>query len=159
MGMDPMSMGMGGMAPPMMSPQPMRRDPLVDMAMLRDSMANMPSLGPVYPRWLGEVKRPDPAKMCEYARKRFDEYARWRGAVRHDLKMVRMSESGIFPDDAPDVQSGIMEAYETHGLVDEYNLAVSWLSGMQRRVVKHAQSDETKGDARKVKLACELLLA
>jgi hypothetical protein len=163
MGMQP-GMGMPGMDPMMgmMPPQPpqgMRRDPMVEMAALRDALANTEPMGPVYPRWLGEVKKPNPAKMCEYARKRFEEYASWRGAVRHDLRMVRMQESGIFPDDAPDVQAKIMEAYESHGLVDEYNLAVSWLSGMQKRVVKHAQSDETKGDARKVKLACELLMA
>lgn len=144
-----------GMPMPQMMP---RRDPMVEMASLRDMMAQATPIGPVYPRWLGEIKKPDPAKMVELARKRFDEYSIWRGAVRHDLRMVRMQETGIFKDDTPDVRAGIMESYESHGLVDEYNLAVSWLSGLQKRVVKDAQSDETKGDARKIKLACQLLL-
>jgi hypothetical protein len=159
-GMPPMGGGGGmPMAPPMPPIGMPRRDPMVDMSALRDAMANSQPMGPVYPRWLGEVKKPDPAAMCELARRRYDEYSTWRGAVRHDLRMIRMQESGIFPDDAPDIKAGIMESYESHGLVDEYNLAVSWLSGLQKRVVKQAQSDETKGDARKVKLACELLMA
>ena len=141
-------------------PGPMmpRRDPMLDMAALRDAMQSGPQLGPVYPAWLGDIKKPDSMKMAELATRKFDEYSEWRKAIRHDLRMIRMQESGIFPDDAPDVKSGIMETYESHGLVDEYNLAVSWFSGMQRRVVKVASSDETKDEARKVKLACELLL-
>lgn len=151
-------MGMQNMGMPATPPPAPGRDAMLDMASLRDMMAQSQPIGPVYPRWLGEIKKPDPAKMIELARRRFDEYATWRGAIRHDLRMVRMQETGIFKDDETDINAGIMESYESHGLVDEYNLAVSWLSGLQKRVVKNAQSDETKGDARKIKLACDLLL-
>ena len=158
--MPPIEPPMGGMMQgnPMMGGGRAMRSPMLDMAAVQQAMQQATPLGPVYPRWLGDIKEPDPKVIAELATRKYDEYGEWRKAVRHDLRMVRMQESGIFQDDAVDAKAGIMETYESHGLVDEYNLAVSWLSGMERRVVKVAQSDETKVQARQVKLACELLL-
>lgn len=130
---------------------------MLDMAQMM-SVMQQGQLSPVYPAWLGNVPKPNAQKIAELAIRRFDEYNEWRQAVRHDLRMVRMSESGIFPDDKADIKAGIMEAYESEGLVNEYNLAVSWISGMHRRVVKEAGSDETRADVRKVKLASEWLI-
>lgn len=145
----------GGMGMPQVSP---RRDPMLETRALQDLMGSMPAPGPVYPRWFDIPRKPDPMVIANRAQLRFNEYSEWRLSLRHDLKMLRMADAGIFRNDEPDIKAKIMETYQSHGLVDEFNLAVSWLSGLQRRVVKEHGSEETKAAARKVKLAAEWLL-
>jgi hypothetical protein len=146
----------GSGMPPMGGP-PMRRDPMVDMAAMRDLMEQTAPPQPVYPKWFTPPKRPDAKALDGHAIRLFDEYSVWRAAIRHDLEMLRMRQAGVFRNDILAVKNEVMEQVKSTGLVDEYNLAVSWLSGLRSRIDKDPGADELKVLTRKVKLAAQWL--
>jgi hypothetical protein len=131
--------------------------PSVDMARLREMWENTTPPQPVYPQNFRKPPRPNAQKVHEVAIRRFDELAEWRMAVRHDLQVLRGSVEGIFPDDAEDYYAGVIDEWSSPALIDEYNLAVSWLSGLQRRFTKRMASDELAYETRKVELAAKWL--
>jgi hypothetical protein len=53
------------------------------------------------------------------------------------------------------VLNEVMDQYISTGLVDEFNLAVSWISGLERRVHKDPLSEELTAHTRKLKQAAE----
>lgn len=143
-------------APGMQPPAP-AGNPNIDMARLREMWANTAPPQPVYPQSFKMPKKPNAQRIHEIAIRRFDEMAEWRMAVRHDLQVLRGSVEGIFPDDTEDYYAGIMDEWASPALIDEYNLAVSWLSGLQRRFVKRMASEELAYETRKVELAAKWL--
>jgi hypothetical protein len=154
----PQQPGMG--APPMGLPmgQPVAQPNMgIDMARLQEMWKNTAPPAPVYPNWFKKPKRPDAQKVHETAILRFDEMAEWRMAVRHDLEVLRGSVEGIFPVDTEDYYAGKIDEWASPALIDEYNLAVSWLSGLQRRFVKPSGSEELAYETRKVELAAKWL--
>lgn len=142
-------MGMEPPAPP--------ANPTIDMARFREMWNATAPPQPVYPRNFRKPKRPNAQKVHETAIERFDEMAEWRMAVRHDLQVLRGAVEGIFPDDAEDYYAGIIDEWSSPALIDEYNLAVSWLSGLQRRFTKRMASDDLAYETRKVELAAKWL--
>jgi hypothetical protein len=158
---------MGGMMPempmqpmgqPMMPPMQPMRDPLVDIAQMQSLIQQTTPAGPIYPAWFTPPSRPNASKIEETALRRFDEYSVWRAAVRFDLMLLRMAEAGVYDEDKPGVLAKIMEEYQSTGLVDEFNLAVSFIGGLKRRITKKQRSDELKTYTRKVKLSAEWMM-
>ncbi len=147
------------MMSPMMPPAPtgMTRDPMVDLASMRDLMEQTAPPQPIYPKWFRPPEKPDAMKVSGLAIRRFEEYSLWRSAIRHDLLMLRMSESGVFRNDEDSVKNETIEQIQSTGLIDEYNLAVSWMSGLKGRIDKDPGADELKALTRKVKLAAQWL--
>lgn len=150
--------GLGGPIPGAPFPQPqMPASPQVDLALMRD-LYNQVSTDDPYGRNFKRPPRPDMTKMYDLGLRKFLEYDLWRRAVRHDLQLLRMDVHGIFPDDKPMLDAGILDDYESTGLVDEYNLAVSFLSSLNHRFLKHpCGREEYAFDTRKVQLAAEFL--
>lgn len=131
--------------------------PTVDMAMLRDLYQQI-GTDDAYGRNFKRPPRPDMTKMYDLGLSKFREYDLWRRAIRHDLQLLRMDVHGIFPDDKPMLDAGILDDYESTALVDEYNLAVSFLSSLHHRFLKHpCGREEYQFDNRKVQLAAEHL--
>jgi len=108
----------------------------IDLARLREMWDATAPPAPVYPAWFKQPKKPNAQKVSEIALRRFDELSEWRMAVRHDLMVLRNSVEGIFNDDREDYYAGILDEWSSPALVDEFNLAVSWLSGLNRRFTK-----------------------
>jgi hypothetical protein len=155
----PMGPGMGPQSPPNVPPMPppMEQSPQVDMALMRDLYQQI-STDDGYGRNFKQPPRPDMSKMYDLGLRKFMDYDLWRRAVRHDLQLLRMDVHGIFPDDKPMLDAGILDDYESTGLVDEYNLAVSFLSGLNHRFLKHpCGREEYQFETRKVQLAAEHL--
>lgn len=149
-GPNPMMQAMGG-APPMM------RNPSVDYAQMMGGMQRSDQTYRRYPSWFRPPSEPSLTGVHRVGVQRYEEYMMWRKAVRHDLRMLNMLEAGIFRNDERDVENHVMEPYQSTALVDEFNLAVSWISGLQRRIEKEALSDDLKIMTRRVRLAAEWL--
>jgi len=148
-----------GMTVPTPSVLPALSDPAIDMARMQELLANTAPPQPIYPNWFRQPKRPNPQQVSEDAIRRFDELAEWRMAVRHDLLILRGSVEGIFADDEEDYYAGILDEWSSPALIDEFNLAVSWLSGLQRRFTKPYVDDRNRYETRKVELAAQWLYA
>ncbi len=129
----------------------------IDLARLRQMWNETTPIQPVYPGWFRQPKRPNAQAVHEAAIQRFDEMTEWRMAVRHDLQVLRGAVEGIFPDDYEDYYAGIIDEWSSPALIDEFNLAVSWLSGLQRRFTKAPTSDDLAAETRKVELAAQWL--
>ena len=162
LGMQPpgsMQASMGMQGPPMGGAMPMAppANPTIDMARLQELLANSQPPQPVYPSWFKQPKRPNAQRVAEDALSRFDELSEWRMAVRHDLLVLRGSVEGIFADDREDYYAGILDEWSSPALIDEFNLAVSWLSGLQRRFTKPYVDERHRYETRKVELAARWL--
>ena len=132
-------------------------NPSIDMARLQELWRTTAPAQPVYPRWFKPPKRPNAQRVAEEAIRRFEELSEWRMAVRHDLLVLRGAVEGIFNDDLDDYYAGILDEWASPALIDEFNLAVSWLSGLQRRFTKPASDDRHRYETRKVELAAKWL--
>lgn len=150
-------MGPPGM-PPMGEPVPqVAQSPQIDMALMRDAFEAYRPSDP-YGAYFRKPKRPDMQKMYDLGLRKFEDYDIWRSAVRHDLMMLRMAQHGIFKDDQPMLEAGILDDYESTGLVDELNLAVSFLSGLNYRFMKHPCGNEKYAyENRQIQLAAQWL--
>jgi hypothetical protein len=136
---------------------PPQNSPQLDLALMRDMMQGATPEDP-YGRNFKQPPRPDMTKMYDLGLRKFRDYDVWRRAVRHDLQLLRMDVHGIFPDDKPMLGAGILDDYESTGMVDEFNLAVSFLSGLNHRFLKHpCGKEEYAFETRKVQLAAEYL--
>ena len=145
----PMPPGLGRPMPGGAAPLP-PTGPQVDMALMRD-LAQQVNPDDAYGRNFQRPPRPDMAKLYDLGLRKFQDYDLWRRAVRHDLQLLRMDVHGIFPDDKPMLDAGILDDYESTALVDEYNLAVSFLAGLNHRFLKHpCGREEYQFDTRKV---------
>lgn len=143
---------------PMPAGGPAPVSPVIDLAQMRDALAGLNQDTDPYGRNFKRPARPDMKKMYDLGLRKFQDYSLWRSAVRQDLQLLRMDIHGIFPDDEPMLKAGILDDYESTGLVDEYNLAVSFLSGLNHRFLKHpCGPEEYKTDTRKVQLAAQWL--
>ena len=152
----PMPPGLGRPMPGGAAPLP-PTGPQVDMALMRD-LAQQVNPDDAYGRNFQRPPRPDMAKLYDLGLRKFQDYDLWRRAVRHDLQLLRMDVHGIFPDDKPMLDAGILDDYESTALVDEYNLAVSFLAGLNHRFLKHpCGREEYQFDTRKVQLGAEYL--
>lgn len=148
---------------PMNGPMPMAQPAApqasmgIDLARLREMWEATAPPAPVYPAWFKQPKRPNAQRVSEIAMRRFDELSEWRMAVRHDLMVLRNSVEGIFDDDREDYYAGILDEWSSPALVDEFNLAVSWLSGLNRRFTKPGFDEKYAYETRKVELAAQWL--
>ena len=148
-----------GQAMAMPAPQPPA--PLsamgIDLARLREMWDATTPPTAVYPSWFKQPPKPNAQRVSEVAIRRFEELSEWRMAVRHDLLVLRNAVEGIFDDDREDYYAGILDEWSSPALVDEFNLAVSWLSGLNRRFTKPGFAEQYAYETRKVELAAQWL--
>ena len=147
---------MGGAMPMPAAPAP-QPSSTIDLARLREMWESTTPPQPVYPKWFRQPKRPNAQAVSELALSRFDELAEWRMAVRHDLLVLRNAVEGVFEMDREDYFAHKLDKWSSPALVDEFNLAVSWLSGLNRRFTKPSVDEQYAYETRKVELAAKWL--
>ena len=149
-------MGAAMPMPAQQAPLP-QANPFIDLARLQELWAATTPPQPVYPSWYRQPKRPNAQRVAEEALRRFDELSEWRMAVRHDLLVLRGAVEGIFDADLDDYYAGIMDPWSSPALIDELNLAVSWLAGLQHRFKKPQVDEKYRYETRTVELAAQWL--
>lgn len=111
-----------------------------------------------YPRGYEPPPRPDVQRMIQVAKLRHEQQELYRAQVRRDMQAIRMESRGIFESDRPDAESGVMDEYESIALRAEFDLAHSWITGLNRRVMKPCRYPELEVETRKVQLAAEFIM-
>ena len=111
----------------------------------------------LYPRGFRIPSAPNVQGMHDLGIRKMAQHEEYRKQVRADMRALRMLDRGIFRDDRPDAEAEIMDEFEDIGLRTEFDIASSWIAGLNRRVVKHCNRPGYEESARQVQLFAQFI--
>lgn len=116
-----------------------------------------------YPAWFTKEYRrrnfpkPDGAQVAQVAKQKFERYSLWRASVRLDMELLRFDKQGIFKHDLDAYRAGYMDDYQSIMLVEDFNHAVSTISGITPYFPVPVTNDQDAAYARQKRAAVEWL--
>jgi hypothetical protein len=111
------------------------------------------------PSWFDpkHYPKPEPGRIAEVAGQKYERYALWRASVRLDMELLRFERQGIFKNDLDAYRAGFLDDFQSVMLVEDFNLAVSIISGITPYFPVPLTSDDDACYARQKRAAVEWL--